>query len=152
MTLLEKFQDFAYGKGIKVFEIYHESKIKGCCMVDNTAAAVLINKTNIINTQEELCVLVEEIGHIENNAVLTCEYYLNPEFKKWAKRKCEIKATKWAVHTLLPYTALVSAIKKGFKELWELADHFNVTEEFIDRAFYIYQCEGRNLNEDLNEE
>ena len=34
------------------------------------------------------------------------------------------------------------AIDDGYTEVWQLAEQFGVTEDFIRRADYIYRCEG----------
>ncbi len=41
---------------------------------------------------------------------------------------------------LVPYNELTAAIDKGYTERWQLAELFGVTEEFINRAVYIYKA------------
>lgn len=52
--------------------------------------------------------------------------------------KHEYKADKWAVKKLIPKDELQAAIKNGYTETWELADHFGVSEEFIKKAICLY--------------
>ena len=59
--------------------------------------------------------------------------------------KHEYKADKYAVHELLPFEDLEVACKNGYTEYWQLAEHLDLTEEFIKRAVYIYECEGLSL-------
>lgn len=54
----------------------------------------------------------------------------------------EYRADKWAAHYLLPPDKLQEAVDDGCTEPWQLAERFGVTEEFVRRAVYIYQCEG----------
>ena len=63
------------------------------------------------------------------------------------RQRHENRANKWAIQTLIPVEALDDAIAEGCTEVWELAERFQVTEEFIRRAvcFYVHG----NLAEEL---
>ena len=54
------------------------------------------------------------------------------------RQRHEYRADKWAVKKLIPIEALDSAIAEGYTALWELADHFGVTEAFIKKAVCYY--------------
>ena len=54
------------------------------------------------------------------------------------RQRHENKADKWAVQQLIPVDALDDAIADGCTEVWELADRFGVTEEFIRKAVCWY--------------
>ena len=51
--------------------------------------------------------------------------------------KHEQTANRWAVKKLVPKAELVRLLKKGFAR-WELAEHFEVTEDFINLAIRMY--------------
>ena len=55
-----------------------------------------------------------------------------------SRRRHENRADKWAVKTLIPVDALDDAIAGGATELWELADRFGVSEEFMRKAVCYY--------------
>ena len=57
------------------------------------------------------------------------------------RERHEYRADKWAVHALLPRQELERAVKEGCTEVWELAERFGLTEDFIRRAAYVYRCE-----------
>ena len=63
------------------------------------------------------------------------------------RQRHENRANKWAIQALLPVEALDDAIAEGCTEVWELAERFQVTEEFIRKAvcFYVHG----NLAEEL---
>lgn len=145
MTELEMLQDFSYEKGIDVFECYHESKIKGCCMVDNDKKAVLINKANISTSADELGVLAEELGHLETGTVLPCENYLSPEYKKWLKRKNEILAKRWAYEKLNLAEKIKKAIKSGCNYIWEIAEEIGMDADFLNKAINFFENQGISL-------
>ena len=55
--------------------------------------------------------------------------------------KHEYKANKWAAHRLIPPDELAQALRDGYTEPWQLAEHFGVTDTFIKKALRIYQNE-----------
>lgn len=54
------------------------------------------------------------------------------------RQRHENRADKWAIHHLIPVDALDDAVADGCIELWELADRFGVTEEFVRKAVCLY--------------
>lgn len=76
--------------------------------------------------------LAHELGHCKTGAF----------YNRWAARdvrkKHENRADKWAVNKLIPVDELDQAVADGHTELWDLADHFGVTEEFMRKAVCWY--------------
>lgn len=54
------------------------------------------------------------------------------------RRRHENRADKWAIRQLIPVEALDDAIAAGYTEIWELAEFFGVTEDFIRKAVCCY--------------
>lgn len=54
------------------------------------------------------------------------------------RQRHENRADKWAIRRLIPVEALDDAIACGHTELWDLADHFGVTESFLKKAICYY--------------
>ena len=56
------------------------------------------------------------------------------------RQRHENRANKWAIQKLIPVEALDDAIATGCTEVWELAERFQVTEDFIRKAvcFYVH--------------
>ncbi len=54
------------------------------------------------------------------------------------RQRHENKADKWAIQALVPVEELDAAIASGCTELWELAERFDVTEEFVKKAVCYY--------------
>ena len=63
------------------------------------------------------------------------------------RQRHENRANKWAIQALIPVEELDDAIAEGCTEVWELAERFQVTEDFIRRAVCLY-VHG-NLAEEL---
>ena len=54
------------------------------------------------------------------------------------RQRHENRADKWAIQALIPVDALDDDIADGCCEIWELADRFGVTEDFIRKALCLY--------------
>ena len=76
--------------------------------------------------------LGHELGHC-----VTGSFY-NIHAAVDCRRRHENKADKWAVQTLIPVEELDTAIAEGCTEVWELAERFGVTEEFIRKTVCYY--------------
>ena len=72
--------------------------------------------------------LSHELGHC-----LTGSFY-NQSSSHDLRRRHEIRADKWAIRQLVPAHKLDEAIADGRTEIWELAEYFNVTEDFMRKA------------------
>lgn len=76
--------------------------------------------------------LGHEIGHC-----LTGSFY-NRYAAVDSRDRHENRADKWAVKKLIPVEDLDNAVAEGCTEVWELADRFGVTEDFIRKAVCYY--------------
>ena len=55
-----------------------------------------------------------------------------------SEKKHENRADKWAIQRLIPLPELDAARADGHTELWELAEYFGVTEDFMRKAVCWY--------------
>lgn len=94
-----------------------------------------IDKNVRSGSAEEKVLLAHELGHIETS---TC-YKLHSPLS--ARRLCEKQADRWAIKTLVPLSELLEAFKNGNETVQALAETFQVTEEFMQKAieFYCYK-------------
>ena len=53
-------------------------------------------------------------------------------------RRHENRADKWAVKKLIPVDELDAAVAEGCTQMWELAERFGVTEQFMQKAVCYY--------------
>ena len=77
--------------------------------------------------------LAHELGH--------CEYggFYNRYSRYDIRAKAERRADKWAFAKLVPYGQLVQAVRHGVTEVWDLAELFDVSCEFMQRAIAYYK-------------
>ena len=54
------------------------------------------------------------------------------------RQRHENQANKWAIQTLIPVDDLDRAVAEGCTEIWELAERFGVTEDFVRKAVCLY--------------
>ncbi len=76
--------------------------------------------------------LGHEMGHC-----ITGSFY-NIHAAVDCRQRHENRANKWAVEALIPVDDLDEAVAQGCTQLWELADRFGVTEEFVKKAVCYY--------------
>ena len=93
---------------------------------------VFMDFGNIRSGAEELVAVAHEGGHIATGAT----HKVNSPFDLVEKH--EHKADRWAIEKLIPEEELDEAVAAGCTELWQLAEHFAVTEEFMRKAVCWY--------------
>lgn len=91
-----------------------------------------IDYSKIENETDERVHLSHELGHC-----VTGSFY-NRYAKMDIRQKHENRADKWAIRKLIPVEKLDTAVAEGHTELWDLADSFGVTEDFIKKAVCYY--------------
>lgn len=100
------------------------------CAGQDTPPVIGLDNSLIHDSPLLRCVLAEELGH----HFTTVGSFMPRQCYNHSDRlhisKIEFKAMRWAVNYLMPDDDLLDAISSGLYEPWELAEHFNVIEEF----------------------
>ena len=137
-------------KKTRTSELYEIAEQNGteiiCCDLPETASVSVrttsgrcyigIDPFEIETTAEERVHLAHEIGHCETLA------FYNAYSPLEIRGKHEKRADRWAALKLVPVRELTDALMRGIKEIWDLAEYFDVTEEFIMKAIEIYRLNG----------
>lgn len=123
--------DFAEKRGIEIINIDLPQIQSVSAMSQSGKCYIGMDPLQMQTQSKEKVHLAHEIGHCEKGA------FYNPYSKLDIRAKHEYSANKWAVKRLVPKTDLVSLLKKGY-EKWELAEYFDVTEDFINLAIRMY--------------
>lgn len=97
---------------------------------------IALDYSLLFDTVSERVHLTHELGHCTTGG------FYNIYSPYDVREKYENRANKWAVHKLIPFEELQEAFSNGIIERWELAEYFEVTEDFIDTVIQIYQNEG----------
>ena len=95
---------------------------------------IALDTDRIENTIEAKICLAHEMGHIETNSFYNVHSPLD------VRQKHENRANKWAIKHLITEEELDEAVANGHTEIWDLADYFDVTEDFMRKVvcFYTY--------------
>ena len=103
---------------------YNDGRIKG--------RRIAIRK-DIPTEREKSCILAEELGHhytTVGNILVQGNI---------ANRKQEQQARTWAYNKLIGLMGIVDAYKAGCRNAHEMAEHLNVTEDFLIDALERYR-------------
>lgn len=77
------------------------------------------------------CVMAEELGHHFTSAGERIAKRHHSLQDRLTIDKIEYKALRWAAMHLVPEDDLLDVIGEGLFEVWELAEHFEVTENMM---------------------
>ena len=124
--------DLAEQQNIPVLSFPLEKTGSMSVMLDSGACYVGMDPSVQDGGCEERVHLGHELGHC-----LTGSFY-NIHAAVDCRQRHENRADKWAVTTLIPVDDLDDAVADGCTEVWEPAERFQVTEEFVKKAVCYY--------------
>ena len=88
----------------------------------------------ITTQKEKSCVLAEELGH----------YYTSSgnilDQTKVENRKQEYRARLYGYNLKIGLTGLIRAYEAGCRNLYEMAEYLDATEEYLKEAIYCYKA------------
>ena len=96
------------------------------------SCAIALDPQKIDTAYKANTSLGHELGHCKTGS------FYNPYAKLDIRERHEIRADKWAIHRLIPVYKLDLAVAEGYTTLWDLADYFGVTEDFMRKAVCWY--------------
>ena len=105
--------------------------VESCSVNINNNYYIGINSD--LNSSDQNVHMAHELGHCLTGSMYNMYATLD------SRDKHEFRADKWAYKTLVPIKKLITAIKQGRKEIWELAELFAVTENFMKKALTYYK-------------
>ena len=124
--------DIAQQQNIEVIQFPMAHSRSMSLMTESGACFIGMDETVQNGAAEERVHLGHELGHC-----ITGSFY-NRYSSYDCRQRHENKADKWAVQTLIPVSELDTAIAEGCCEIWDLADRFGVTEDFMRKAVCYY--------------
>jgi hypothetical protein len=127
MTNLNDLYDKAENDGITVMRVHCPLCESIAVQFENGDCYIGMDDCEM-SSAEETVHLAHEMGHCETGS------FYNRYSKFDIISKHEYRADKWAIENLIPENELVAAFDSGKLEIWELAEFFNVTEEFMIKA------------------
>lgn len=129
---MNKLLALAAQEGIIVEEFSLVKPLLGIYMCRTETPPVIGLSKSIHTSRERRCIMAEELGH----HFTTVERCIPKEFSCYSTRmnisRAEYRALRWAADFLIPENNLLDIISQGLYEPWELAEYYNVTEQFAN--------------------
>ena len=124
--------DFAKQQNIEVIPFPMKETGSMSIQTDTGACVIGMDRSICDGAAQERVHLGHELGHCITGSFYSIHTAID------SRQRHENKADKWAIQALVPVDALDAAIASGCTELWELAERFDVTEDFIRKAVCYY--------------
>lgn len=132
MKTLQEFYHIANQENI-VVDHFALSKREALSIMDlDGECFIAIDPQRISSETDERNKLAHELGHC-----ITGSFY-NQYSDYDCRQFHENRADKWAIQNLIPVEDLDDAVASGCTNIWELAEHFGVTEDFIRKTVCYY--------------
>ena len=129
---IKSLYDLAEQENIEVIVYPMEENGSMSIMLDDGTCYIGIDGSVQDGSVQERVHMGHELGHC-----LTGSFY-NRYSAFDIRQRHENRADKWAICQLIPLEDLDEAIAEGCCELWELAERFGVTEQFIKKTVCYY--------------
>ena len=124
--------DFARQQNIGVLQYPLSENGSMSIMADDGSCYIGMDSSVQDGNVQERVHLAHEIGHCATGSFYSIHTAID------SRQRHENKADKWAVKHLIPVEDLDAAIASGCTEIWELAEHFGVTEQFVQKTVCYY--------------
>jgi len=98
----------------------------------NNRYAIFLDPFRVGSIPEMKRILAHELGHCATG----CTHKVSSPLDLIEKH--EYKANRWAIERYVPFEELRVAIKQGYTERWQLADYFDLPEQFVEMALEHY--------------
>lgn len=108
----------------------HDVKSLAIRLEDYNAIAIDENKFD--DSADLKTSLAHELGHYATSSFYNVDNHLD------VRSKHEYRADKWAMERLLPKDEMEEALECGIVEVWEIAEYFEVTEDLVKKAMWVY--------------
>ena len=131
MTVCDLY-DFARQQNIEVLSFPLPKTGSMSLMSENGDCVIGMDESVRDGAIRERVHLSHELGHCATGS------FYNIYATRDSRQRHENRADKWAVLNLIPVDDLDEAVAEGCTEVWELAERFQVTEDFIRKAVCYY--------------
>lgn len=123
-------------QGINIHHIdFPDCELEALYIYEWCTATIFLSNTLLTQRAKLRSVLAEEMGHHFTSVGHALSYQHTSYTKRLEISRTEYRAMKWAAHYLISIKSLLHSVTLGFKEIWEFADHFEVTHEMMQFRF-----------------
>lgn len=97
---------------------------------------IILNPAKIKTNCELKEGLAHELGHQATGSF----YRVNSKFE--TRERMEERATRWAVQYVIPAKELKEALQNGCTEVWQPAEYFDISKDFIQDTIRVHKVKG----------
>lgn len=133
----------------KVEKLFHECAMEGIHIeqyplpatvrglyFNSSETEPVISLSSRLKTESEIsCIVAEELGHHYTSCG---DLLTDKKVDKTIIAQQENKAKRWAIKHLVPLKHIIKAFESGVKNLYEMAEFLEITEEFLIEALKKY--------------
>ena len=124
--------DFAQEQNIDVLEFSMPLNESMSVMDESGQCYIGIDPSIKDGDIQERVHMAHELGHCLTGSFYSIHTAID------SRQRHENKADKWAIRQLITADELDEAVAEGCTEVWELAERFGVTEQFMKKAICLY--------------
>lgn len=130
-------------EGIGVLSIHADKK--AVCLDNGIYKLIGMNYKKIGSMREERVILAEELVHLDNGYLYKVKNINNPAYKTVISH-AEQQTRDAVARMFIPFDALHTAVTTyGYREVWELANYFDVPESTVMDAIQYYISMGLEI-------
>lgn len=132
MYPVSQLYDYAAASGIAVFD-FSLPENGSVSIIDDTGSCYIGIDASVIDGDVlERVHLGHELGHCATGS------FYNRYSPYDLRQRHENRADRWAIHRMITEDQLDEAVAEGCCEIWDLAERFGVTEQFMKKAVCLY--------------
>lgn len=124
--------DLAEKQNIEVIETSLPENGSLSVMAENGKCFIGIDESVMDGDALERVHMGHELGHCLTGSFYSIHTAVD------SRQRHENRADKWAIKKLIPVQKLDWAVAEGHTEIYDLAEHFGVTEQFMKKAVCYY--------------
>ena len=112
-----------------------------CTVRDGRYYAVVLNFKRLHTVRQVRTAMLHESGHLHTGAL----HKVDSPFQLVAQN--EHRADADSFRRFLPAEEICQAMRQGYTEPWQLADYFDLDEDYIKKALHYWtECRGVDFN------
>lgn len=112
-----------------------------CTVRDGGYYAVVLNFKRLHTVRQVRTAMLHESGHLHTGAL----HKVDSPFQLVAQN--EHRADADSFRRCLPAEEICQAMRQGYTEPWQLADYFDLDEDYIKKALHYWtECRGVDFN------
>ena len=136
MDPLQSFYEYCAANDVDVMD-YGRLRADVSTVRDHGYYCVALNPGTLTNFRRLRTAAIHEEGHLRTGAL----HKVNSPYQLVAQ--AEYRADAESFRRYLPPSAIGAAMRAGYTEPWQLADYFDLDEDYIKKALHYWtECRG----------